>query len=122
MDLDCDLRDSRTLQCEIESLNSTLFAALRFSWLYMRNEAFFFAGRAKRHISRPAAAGLTFPLTVLKFRSHPENPSCSQGNDSNRWDLRSFEPAAGYVGAVVTEKNGCEIRFWDWQFYSPSYY
>lgn len=44
----------------------------------MRNEAFFFAGRAKRHISRPAAAGLTFRLTVLKFRSHPENPSCSQ--------------------------------------------
>ena len=88
----------------------------------MRNEAFFFAGRAKRHISRPAAAGLTFRLTVLKFRSHPENPSCSQSNDSNRWDLRSFEPADGYVGAVVTEKNPCEIRFWDWQFYSPSYY
>src|SRR2546426_654166 len=39
MDLDCDLRDSRTLQCEIESLNSTLFAALRFSWLYFTTKA-----------------------------------------------------------------------------------
>ena len=53
------------------------------------------------------------PLDSFEVSLTPGRPAVLCSSDSAGWSLRSLHPAPGYVGAVVGEGQGWDLRLWD---------
>lgn len=79
-----------------------------------RAEAFFLCWTRKEAYIKARGEGLQLPLGSFSVSLTPGSPEELRAEDSTRWELRSFEPAAGYAGAVVVEGKGPPVRLYDW--------
>ena len=78
-----------------------------------RQEGFFLCWTRKEAYVKALGAGLAIPLDSFDVSLTPERPATLVSTDSARWKLHSFQPAAGYAGAVVAEGQDWRISLWD---------
>jgi len=79
-----------------------------------RVEGFFLCWTLKEAYIKARSVGLGIPLDSFDVSLMPGQPKGLISPDSDRWTLRSFQPAPGYAGAVVGEGKNWELRYWDW--------
>lgn len=91
---------------EIEELHSLPGA--------MRPEGFFLCWTRKEAYVKARGKGLYIPLDSFSVSLTPGQQERLQSVDSDRWRLRSFQPAPGFVGAIVGEGQDWELRFRKW--------
>jgi 4'-phosphopantetheinyl transferase len=80
----------------------------------MRAEGFFLCWTRKEAYVKARGQGLQIPLQNFSVTLAPSEPAELLSADSARWTLRSFEPAPGYVAAVVGEGKDWWLRQWEW--------
>ena len=80
-----------------------------------RAEGFFLGWTRKEAYVKALGLGLGAPLDGFDVSLTPGLPERLTSPDCRPWVLRSFSPADGYVGAVVTEGEELQFRFWDWK-------
>jgi len=81
----------------------------------LRDQGFFLCWTRKEAYVKARGAGLGIPLDSFTVSLTPGAPETLSAADGQRWTLRSFEPAPGYVGAVVGEGRGWNLLLWDWR-------
>jgi 4'-phosphopantetheinyl transferase len=83
-----------------------------------RLQAFFNCWTRKEAFVKAHGGGLTLPLDSFEVSLAPGRPagllSCVEEGQLERWSLRSFDPAPGFVGAVVAAGSAWTIRSGDW--------
>ncbi len=89
-------------------------AALRDLPPEMRDEGFFLCWTRKEAYIKAVGSGLGIPLDSFHVSLTPGKPEELASSDSDRWMMRSFKPAEGFVGAVVAEGKQWKLRFLDW--------
>jgi 4'-phosphopantetheinyl transferase len=77
-------------------------------------EGFFLCWTRKEAYVKAHGAGLHIPLDSFDVTLTPGGPERLCSTDSERWSLRSFEPASQYVGAIVGEGKSWRASYWDW--------
>ena len=80
-----------------------------------RHEAFFLCWTRKEAYVKAQGGGLGIPLDSFEVSLTPGMPETLVSSDSDRWMLRSFEPAERYAAAVVAEGKDWCLRLWDWR-------
>jgi 4'-phosphopantetheinyl transferase len=108
---------------EIERISEGLFSeserkALRSLPLRSRRRAFFNCWTRKEAYLKARGEGLTFPLNQFTVSILPgEEPRllAAQGDvvEIERWRIYDFDPAPGYIAALVVEGRGHVLRFWN---------
>jgi 4'-phosphopantetheinyl transferase len=81
----------------------------------MRAEGFFLCWTRKEAYVKARGEGLHIPLDSFHVSLTPGRPEQLHSVDGFRWSLRSLLPDARYVGAVVGEGQGWQLRCWDWK-------
>jgi 4'-phosphopantetheinyl transferase len=79
-----------------------------------RVHGFFNCWTRKEAYIKARGLGLATPLDSFAVSLTPGEPEVIASTDSGRWILRSFQPADGYVAALVADRSARTIRFWDW--------
>jgi len=82
----------------------------------LKPEGFFLCWTRKEAYVKAQGAGLQIPLTSFSVSLTPGQPEELESTDRDRWKIRSFRPAPGYVGAVVAEGKDWNLQRWHWQF------
>jgi 4'-phosphopantetheinyl transferase len=80
-----------------------------------RAEGFFNCWTRKEAYVKARGEGLQIPLRDFDVSLAPGKTPTLESVDSSRWCLRSFEPAPGYVAAVVAEGKDSKLLYWDWK-------
>ena len=80
----------------------------------LRAEGFFNCWTRKEAYVKARGEGLQIPLKDFDVSLTPGEPPVLESGDISRWSLRSFEPAPGYVAAVVVEGKDWQLRKWEW--------
>jgi 4'-phosphopantetheinyl transferase len=80
----------------------------------LRDEAFFLGWTRKEAYLKARGTGMALPPETVGVSLSPDRPEVLRITDGSRWSLRSFEPAPGYVGAVVGEGRDWELCLWNW--------
>lgn len=75
---------------------------------------FFLCWTRKEAYIKAKSAGLQIPLDSFSVSLIPGQPEKLQSSDSQRWSLRSFQPAPDFAAAVVSEGQGWQLRTWTW--------
>lgn len=81
----------------------------------LRAEGFFLCWTRKEAYIKARGEGLQIPLDSFRVSLTPGETESLNSADSARWSLRAFQPAEGYVGAVMGEGEGWKLRCWDWK-------
>jgi 4'-phosphopantetheinyl transferase len=79
-----------------------------------RDEGFHLCWTRKEAYIKATGSGMRNPLNSFDVSLTPGQPELLRCTDSGRWTLRSFQPAPGYVGAVVGEGTDWRLRLWNW--------
>ena len=79
-----------------------------------RSEGFFNCWTRKEAYVKACGGGLQIPLDSFDVSLTPGHPHELSSADSLRWSLRSFQPALGFVAAVVAEGRGWRLRHLEW--------
>jgi 4'-phosphopantetheinyl transferase len=87
--------------------------------LEQRHEAFFLCWTRKEAYVKARGCGLGIPLDSFDVSLTPGKREVLVSSDSERWTLRSFRPAEGYVGAIVAEGKDWDLHLWNWASTSP---
>jgi 4'-phosphopantetheinyl transferase len=90
-------------------------AELRALPAELRSEGFFLCWTRKEAYVKARGAGLHIPLESFSVSLTPGQPEKLVTPDSERWTIWSFQPAAGFVGAIVGEGSGWRVSQFDWQ-------
>ena len=90
-------------------------AELRALPAELRGEGFFLCWTRKEAYVKARGAGLHIPLESFSVSLTPGQPEKLVTPDSERWAIWSFQPAAGFVGAIVGEGSGWRVSQFDWQ-------
>jgi 4'-phosphopantetheinyl transferase len=88
--------------------------------LELKNIGFFHCWTRKEAYVKARGSGMGIPLDSFEVSLTPGQPEVLRSADSNRWSLRSLQPAPGYVGAVVGEGKGWDLRLWNWIGWNPT--
>ena len=80
-----------------------------------QSEGFFLCWTRKEAYIKARGEGLQIPLKSFHVSLTPGEPERLQAADSSRWSLRSLRPDPRYVGAVVGEDGGWQLRGWEWK-------
>lgn len=89
-------------------------AELRTLSQNLRAEGFFNCWTRKEAYVKARGEGLQIPLKDFDVSLTPGEPPILESGDISQWSLRSFEPAPGYVAAVVAEGKDWQLRKWEW--------
>lgn len=79
----------------------------------LRTNAFFLCWTRKEAYVKAHGGGLQIPLDSFDVSVSPDKPETLRSTDSDRWNLRSFEPAPLYVAAIIAEGSPEFFRFWN---------
>jgi 4'-phosphopantetheinyl transferase len=79
-----------------------------------RDEGFFLCWTRKEAYVKALGGGLSIPLDSFSVSLTPGMSETLVSADRERWTLRSFRPAAGYVGAVVAEGKDWTLHCRNW--------
>lgn len=77
-------------------------------------EGFFLCWTRKEAYIKAKSAGLQIPLDSFSVSLTPGQPEKLQSSDSQRWSLRSFQPAPDFAAAIVSEGQDWQLRAWTW--------
>jgi 4'-phosphopantetheinyl transferase len=81
----------------------------------LQDEGFFLCWTRKEAYIKARGEGLQVPLQSFHVSLTPGKPALLQAADSSRWSLRSLRPDPRYVGALVGEGTGWQLRGWEWR-------
>jgi 4'-phosphopantetheinyl transferase len=81
----------------------------------LQDEGFFLCWTRKEAYIKARGEGLQIPLQSFHVSLTPGKPELLQAADGSRWSLRSLRPDPRYVGAVVAEGQGWQLRCWEWR-------
>jgi len=90
-------------------------AELRALPAELRAEGFFLCWTRKEAYVKARGAGLHIPLESFSVSLTPGEPERLVSPDSQQWTIWSFQPAPGFVGAILGEGSGCRVCRFDWQ-------
>jgi len=90
-------------------------AELRALPAELRAEGFFLCWTRKEAYVKAHGAGLHIPLESFSVSLTPGQPEKLISPDSERWTVWSFQPAAGFAGAILGEGSGWRMIQFDWQ-------
>lgn len=79
-----------------------------------RPGGFFVCWTQKEAYVKARSDGLQIPLDSFDVSLTPGDPAELRSSDSERWSMRSFQPAPGFVAAVVGEGRGWQLRCLKW--------
>jgi 4'-phosphopantetheinyl transferase len=83
-----------------------------------RPEGFSLCWTRKEAYVKARGTGLQVPLDSFSVSLTPSQPERLDSEDSDRWYLRSFQPAPNFAAALayerVQEANDFHLRYWDW--------
>ena len=80
----------------------------------MQAAGFFLCWTRKEAYVKALGSGFAIPLDGFDVSLTPGMPEQLRSADSGRWRLCSFQPAHGYVGALVGEGQRWRLRLWNW--------
>ena len=80
----------------------------------LRSEAFFLCWTRKEAYIKARGEGLHIPLDTFDVTLTPNETAGLTSTDSDRWELHSFHPRPGFVGALVVEAPQSRLQFWEW--------
>jgi 4'-phosphopantetheinyl transferase len=80
-----------------------------------RVQGFFHGWTRKEAYVKARGGGLQIPLESFDVSLTPGQPERLRSEDDSRWTLRSFQPAPGYVAAVVGEGKDWRLRRAVWR-------
>ncbi|TMC38195.1 MAG: 4'-phosphopantetheinyl transferase superfamily protein [Chloroflexi bacterium] len=88
--------------------------------LLIRKEAFFLCWSRKEAYIKAKGKGLSIPLDQFDMSLTPGEPatllaSREEPQARERWSVQSLAPGTSYVGALVVEGVGWQLRCWQWQ-------
>jgi 4'-phosphopantetheinyl transferase len=81
----------------------------------LRAEGFFQCWTRKEAYIKARGEGMQIPLDSFSVSLTPGQPERLESADSEHWSLRALRPDARYVGAVVGEGSGWELRCGEWK-------
>jgi len=81
----------------------------------LQDEGFFLCWTRKEAYVKARGEGLHVPLKSFRVSLTPGKPERLQAADDIHWTLRSLRPGSRYVGALVGEGRGWQLRYWDWK-------
>jgi 4'-phosphopantetheinyl transferase len=90
-------------------------AELRALPAELRAEGFFLCWTRKEAYVKARGAGLQIPLESFSVSLTPGQPEKLVSPNSEPWSICSFQPALGYVGAVLGEGSDWRVSKFDWQ-------
>jgi 4'-phosphopantetheinyl transferase len=79
----------------------------------LRTGAFFLCWTRKEAYVKAHGGGLQIPLESFDVSLTPGKPETLRSADSERWNLRSFEPAPEYIASLIWEGAPESLCFWD---------
>jgi len=85
----------------------------------LRSEAFFLCWTRKEAYIKARGEGLYIPLDSFDVTLTPNEAAELTSADSDRWELHSFHPRPGFVGALVVEAPEGQLQFWEWPVLNP---
>lgn len=85
-------------------------------------EAFFNCWTRKEAFIKAIGDGLTYPLDQFEVSLIPAQPArllSVQGSitKATHWSLEALIPDAGYVGAIIVQGQGWQLKCWQWSGY-----
>jgi 4'-phosphopantetheinyl transferase len=80
----------------------------------LQAQGFFLCWTRKEAYVKARGGGLQIPLDSFSVTLTPGRPEKLQSSDDSRWSLCSFQPAPGFVGAVIGEGKDWRLRRWEW--------
>jgi len=81
----------------------------------MRPKGFFLCWTRKEAYIKARGEGLRIPLDSFYVSLTPGRPAQLHAPDGSLWNLRSLTPERHYVGALVGEGRGWQLRCCDWK-------
>jgi len=85
----------------------------------LQPEGFFLCWTRKEAYLKATGEGLHVALQSFSVSLTPGNPARLNSRDSSVWRLVSLEPAPRYVGALVVEERGGNVRLFDFREATP---
>ena len=79
----------------------------------LRTSAFFLCWTRKEAYVKAHGGGLQIPLDSFDVTLTPGAPEKLISADSERWNMRSFEPAQEYVASIIVEGAPAQLCFWN---------
>jgi len=79
----------------------------------LRTSAFFLCWTRKEAYVKAHGGGLQIPLDSFDVSLTPGKPETLGSTDSERWNLRSFEPAPEYIASLIGEGAPKSLCFWN---------
>lgn len=79
----------------------------------LRTRAFFLCWTRKEAYVKAHGGGLQIPLESFDVSLTPGKPETLRSADSERWNLRSFEPAPEYSASLIAEGAPESLCFWN---------
>jgi 4'-phosphopantetheinyl transferase len=76
-----------------------------------RVQGFFHCWTRKEAYLKATGMGLQIPLDSFAVSVLPEEPLRFLGGVDSRWHLAAYQPAEGYVAAVVYDGEPCPIKY-----------
>ena len=86
-----------------------------------RTEGFFLCWTRKEAYVKAQGQGLQIPLSSFAVSLIPGAAATLHSDDDSRWDIESFSPHPGYVGAVVAEGKDWSARYFSWDSKHPAF-
>jgi 4'-phosphopantetheinyl transferase len=80
----------------------------------LRRLGFFLCWTRKEAYVKAKASGLQAPLDQFSVSLTPGQPAEIRGTEAGGWTILSFEPAPGYVAAVVAEGEIVSVKYCDY--------
>jgi 4'-phosphopantetheinyl transferase len=79
----------------------------------LRTKAFFLCWTRKEAYVKAHGDGLQIPLASFDVSLKPGEPATLRSDDSERWSMRSFVPAAGYEACILVEGQPAPALFFN---------
>lgn len=79
----------------------------------VQTSAFFLCWTRKEAYVKAHGNGLQIPLESFDVSLTPGEPEKLRSADSERWNMRSFEPALEYIASLIAEGVPESFRFWN---------
>jgi 4'-phosphopantetheinyl transferase len=120
IDIECITRDVAYEQIVEEFFSSREKSTFHNLPNAGRREWFFACWTIKEAYVKAVGTGLVDPLDRIEVTLHPETTTASlnisgEPEEGYRWSVQLLKPAAGYIGAVVTEAGPWRLKCWRWR-------
>ena len=80
----------------------------------LQEEAFYLGWTRKEAYLKARGEGLRAMLKNFDVSLTRGQPVILRSEDRDRWEIYSFYPLPGFVGALAVEGKDCNLRFWNW--------